>query len=92
MYKMEMQLLPSLFSDIFVKNSDVHNYPTRHAHNLRVTCKHKTKLSEQSIRTAAISIWNHISVNLDNNCSICTFKYKLKKYLLYHNIPNSRTP
>ena len=92
MYKMEMQLLPSLFSDMFVKNSDVHNYPTRYAHNLRVTCKHKTKLSEQSIGTAAISIWNHISVNLDTNCSICTFKYKLKKYLIYHNIPNSRTP
>ena len=35
-------------------------FPTRHAHNLRVAGKHKTKLSEQSIRTAAISIWNHI--------------------------------
>ena len=92
MYKMEMQLFPSLFSDMFVKNSDVHNYPTRHAHNLRAIRKHKTKVSEQSIRTAAISIWNHISVNLDTNCSICTFKYKPKKFLLYNNIPNSRTP
>ena len=86
-------MLPFLFSDMFVKHSDVHNYQTRHAHNLRVTCKHKTKLSEQSIRTAAISTWNHISVNLDTNRSIiCTFKYKPKKYLLCHNIPNSRTP
>ena len=92
MYKMEMQLLSTLFSDMVVKNSDVHKYPTRHAHNLCVASKHKTKLSEQSIRTAGISIWNHISGNLDTNCSICTFKYKLKKYLLYHNIPNSRTP
>ena len=25
MYKMEMQLLPILFSDMFVKNSDVHD-------------------------------------------------------------------
>ena len=60
------------------------NYPTRHAHNLRVTCKHKTKLSEQSIGTAAISICNHISGNLDTGCSICTFKCKLKKLF---NIP-----
>ena len=49
-----MQLLPTLFSDMFVKNSDVHSYPARHAHNLRVTSKHKTKLSEQFIRTTAI--------------------------------------
>ena len=86
-----MQLLPTLFSDMFEKNSDVHNYPTRHAHNLRVTSNHKTKLSEQFITTAAVSIWNHISFNLDTNCSICTFKYKLR-YLSYHNIPNTRAP
>ena len=90
MYKMEMQLLPTLFSDMFEKNSNVHNYPTRHSHNLRVTSNHKTKLSEQFIRTAAVSLWNHISLNTDTNCSICTFKYKLKRYLLYHIIPNSR--
>ena len=62
MYKMEMQLLPTLFSNMFVKKSDVHNFPTRQTHNLRVASKHKTKLSEQSIRTAAISICyiNHI--------------------------------
>ena len=90
MYKMEMRLLPALFSDMFVNNSDVHSYSTRHAHNLRVTSNHKTKLSEQFIRTAVISIWNHISFIIDTNCSICTFKYKLKRYLLCHNIPNSR--
>ena len=50
------------------KNYDVHNYATRHAHNLRVTSNHKTKLSEQFIRTAAVSIWNHISFNIDTNC------------------------
>ena len=49
-----MQLLPSLLSEMFVKNSDVHNYPTRHAHNLRVNSNHTTNLSEQFIRTAAI--------------------------------------
>ena len=76
MYKMEMQLLPTLFTDMFEKNSDVHNYPTRHAHNLRVTSNHRTKLSEQFIRTAAVSLWNHIAFNIDTNCSICTFKYK----------------
>ena len=60
MYKMEMQLLPTLFSDMFENNSDVHSYPTRHVHNLRVTSNHKTKLSQQFIRTAAVSIWNNI--------------------------------
>ena len=34
MYKMEMQLLPSFFSNMFGKNSDVLNYSTRHAHNV----------------------------------------------------------
>ena len=92
MYKMEMQLLPTLFSDAFEKKSDVQNYSTRHAHNPSVTSNHKTKLSEQFIRTAAVSIWNHISFNIDINCLICTFKYKPKIYLLYHNIPNSRAP
>ena len=58
MYKMEMQLLPTLFSDMFVKNSDARNYLTRHVLNLRVASKHNTKLSEQFIGTAAISIWN----------------------------------
>ena len=92
MYKMEMQLLPTLLSDMFEKNADFHNYPTRHVHNLRVTSNHKTKLSEQFIRTTAVSIWNHKAFNIDTHCSICTFKYKLKIYLSYHNIPNSRAP
>ena len=35
--------------DMFVKKSYVHNYPTRHAHNLCVTSNHKSKLSEQFI-------------------------------------------
>ena len=69
---MEMQLLPPLFSDMFVKHSDVYNYPTRHAHNLRVTSNHKTILSEQFIRTAATSIWNHI----------CLSEYQLFKMYL----------
>ena len=60
-YKMGMQLLTALFNDMFVNNSDVYNYPTRHALNLLVTSNHhKTKLSEQFIRTTAVSIWNHI--------------------------------
>ena len=44
-------MLPTLFSDMFVNRSHVHNYLTGHAHNLRVFINHKTKLSEQLIRT-----------------------------------------
>ena len=43
MYKMEMKLLPTLFCDMFVKQSDVHSYRTRHAHNLRVASNHYYK-------------------------------------------------
>ena len=43
MHKMEMKLLPTLFSDMFVKQSDVHSYRTRYAHNLRVASNHYYK-------------------------------------------------
>ena len=56
------------------KKSDVHNYPTRHAHNLRVASKHKTKLSSSLVVELLLY---RISGNLDTNRSICTFKYKL---------------
>ena len=49
MYKMEMQLLPNLFSDMFEKKSDVHSYPNIHAHNRGLLYIPKVQCSEGPI-------------------------------------------
>ena len=49
MYRNSINKLPSSFNNYFTKQSDVHNYPTRHGNHLKP--QNKKTFSGRSVRT-----------------------------------------
>ena len=47
MFKYSSNELPNVFNDFFMKRSDIHNYPTRHAHDLNLTITKNISLINQ---------------------------------------------
>ena len=87
MYKYTKLLLPPIFNNLFIENSSIHNYPTRHSHLLRIPLV-KTKLAENFISKTGVHIWNEITSSLDPNVKLGTFKRNYKKALInnYYNL------
>ena len=81
MFKSEHNLLPNVISDMFTRQSDVNVYKTRQCNDLRLP-NFKTKNVENSISVQGVRIWNTYSKKLDCNCSVLTFKKRLKALLL----------
>ena len=86
MYKYEHRLLPSSVQDMFVTNNFIHQHFTRQSHKIHVP-KGRTNLIKRSFRHYSVVLWNCISDILDYNCTISSFKYRLKKYLLISDVP-----
>jgi hypothetical protein len=80
MYKFKNSLLPTTFDRFYTTNQEHHRYPTRSATHLRPPLV-KTKLGENFITKAGVTIWNEICANIDVNTKIGTFKSRLKKNL-----------
>jgi hypothetical protein len=80
MYKYTSRSLPPIFNDFFLENRAIHNYPTRNASKMRIP-RVRTTLAERFIRKTGVKFWNEISEHLDINCSIHTYKKRLKLHL-----------
>jgi hypothetical protein len=85
MYKFSNDLLPNIFTAMFHWNKDVHQYNTRQARKLHVI-KCKTSSLIKSLSYKGILMWNYITDKINPNCSIVTFKWHLKTYLLHSSI------
>ena len=65
MYKFKNNLLPEIFNTFYVENSSYHNYPTRHAKNLR-NPRVRTKLATTFVKNIGVTIWNKYSTMLSH--------------------------
>ena len=81
MYKLSHHMLPSMFENMFIYTSDVHDYYTRQADLLYIQYA-PTKRSQRTIKYYGTKLWNIISVVVQPDCAISTFKQKLKIFLL----------
>lgn len=81
MYKILHQMVPSFCVDMFVTNSNFHNYSTRHANFLRVPKYSKTS-TQRSIKVSGIQIWNNIKLSIDTDIKISQFKKLLQNYVI----------
>ena len=70
---------------MFVKNSPTHTYFTRQNDYLHVPIIKTTTLQKTILYTGVI-ICNYLLNNFNINCTITTFKQRLKKYLLNNDI------
>ena len=85
MFKFRHSLLPQVFDDMFVLNRDVHNYFTRQF-DMYHYLTWRLQMRKKSIRIQGPIIWNQLVLHFDYNCSIVTFKFHVKNYLLVNDI------
>ena len=81
MYKHSQSLLPGIFNDFYTFNYTVHNYNTRQRQDLHVPIA-RTDMRTRTIRFKGVLTMNYFASIIDKNCSIYTYKKKLKQYIL----------
>ena len=83
MFKYSQDLLPSIFDDVFIKNSQIHSYNTRQLFHvpLITRCKRQSTVSYQGP-----IIGNYFSQRLNTNRTINTYKKDLRSYLRLNSI------
>ena len=77
MYKFRHRKLPEFFNDMFDYNSSIHDHDTRLSSELHVPLV-RTNLTKMSIRYSGVIIWNKMARLTSYQCTIETFKKKLK--------------
>ena len=74
-------LLPPLLLNLFVTNSQIHNYGTRTASNYR-THLCRTNLKQFTILYQVPKIWNSLPVSVTHSSNLLSFKTKMQEFLL----------
>ena len=85
MFKFYHHLVPNIFDNFYTINSDVHPHFTRQSSLLHVA-KAKTKPKLTSIRITGVKTFNFYHDIIDMNCSIITYKKKLKYHLKLNDV------
>ena len=81
MFRYHNNLLPPLFLNLFMTNSQVHTYDTRTAGNCRMhSCR--TNIKKFTILYQGPRIWNCLPASITNLSSFCTFKNEVLEFLL----------
>ena len=81
MYKHQTNSLPQIFSDYFIKHSQVHNYPTRNAQDYSID-KAKKVFSNRAIRITGPTLWNSLDTKLKCCKTAKHFRNEFKSSLL----------
>ena len=70
--------LPAILSNLYTLAEEIHSYNTRYKHFARTPAFH-LNISEQTINFSGAKIWNFlVEQNIDLNCSIHSFKHRVK--------------
>ena len=81
MYNFKSNNLPDVFTDYFIQNRSIHNYPTRISALYR-PYHFNYDLARNTIRRQGPLLWNTIKDEFKNAKSLHVFKRKYKTYLL----------
>ena len=81
MFSLKNSTLPSKFNNLFLINSQIHNYNTRNAHSFRLPlCRTNTR--QFSIYFQGPKFSNSLNSTITGSSSSASFKRKLKEFLL----------
>ena len=69
MFKFNLGLSPVALNNLFVRNSNIHNYNTSIGRH---------KFIYKNFRYISVHIWNNITDKIDTDTSLLTFKKQLK--------------
>jgi len=81
MYRVNRNLVPSFFVDMFCLNSNVHSHSTRQANNYHIRlCR--TTLFKNTLRNTGAVIWNSLDANIRTVPTLSAFRNHYKSLLL----------
>ena len=81
MFSLKNSTLPSKFNNLFLINSQIHNYNTRNAHSFPLPqCRANTR--QLSIYFQGPKFYNSLNSTITGSSSSASFKRKLKEFLL----------
>ena len=80
-YRSINNLNPSVFTDFFTYNRDIHQHNTRQAENIHKP-RPRTNIIKQGLRYRSNSCWNSLSNNMKLHASPNSFKRNLIAYYL----------
>ena len=80
-FKVFHRSTPDVFSKLFIRNSDIHDYETRQMNQFHVPVA-RTNYMSRSISVKGVKIWNNLSNKINHDCSFLSFKISLKKYIM----------
>ena len=81
MYKYSKNELPNIFTNMFIKNSAIHKYPTRQSNSLHLPLT-RTLFANRTFNFTGPKLWNSLDKSLKEPHSLYSFKQKFKKQLL----------
>ena len=81
LFSLKTSTLPSKFNNLFLINSQIHNYNTRNAHSFPLPqCRANTR--QLSIYFQGPKFYNSLNSTITGSSSSASFKRKLKEFLL----------
>ena len=81
MFSLKNSSPPSKFNNLFLINSQIHNYNTRNAHSFPLPqCRTNTR--QLSIYFQGLKFYNSLNSTITGSSSSASFKRKLKEFLL----------
>ena len=81
MFKVYHRMTPTVFSGLFIRNTEIHRYNTRQAEHFHVP-QSRTNYMLRAISVKGVNVWNKIHVKVNHNCSFVSFKVALKRYII----------
>ena len=87
MYKVHHDKVPAIFSTFFVKNREIHNYPTSSRNKFHVPLA-KSYYTAKIVRITGVTTFNYLFDRVGLNVTYTTYKSNLKKFLVENNVNN----
>ena len=85
MYKVHHNKVPAIFSTFFVKNREIHNYPTSSRNKFHVPLA-KSYYTAKIVRITGVTTSNYLFDRVGLNVTYTTYKSNLKKFLVENNV------
>ena len=81
MFKVYHHMTPTVFSGLFIRNTEIHRYNTRQAEHFHVP-QARTNYMLRAISVKGVNVWNKIHIKVNYDCSFVSFKLALKKCII----------
>ena len=85
MFKNEIGLVPKPISQLFTRNSEYHDYNTRHSSSLHLSVG-RGQAIYRSFSFHCINIWNQLKMHVPTDVSYICFKKLTLSYLIANDI------